>query len=159
MATHLELGDVLDGLNAMKARGLDLRPVWRSVRKLLYADVKEHFASQESPGGRWPPRAQTTEDKRRRRRRRNLTQALGKRKRRRIPPRQVLGRLRTAWAFEVTPRALTMSSKAPWAGVHQQGGIAGHGAHIPQREFAWVSEQFVGTVLTPALVEHVRSAW
>ena len=49
--------------------------------------------------------------------------------------RPILGKLAGSIEAVIQKDTLEMRSRVPWAGVHNDGGTAGHGAHIPQRKF------------------------
>jgi len=46
-----------------------------------------------------------------------------------------LGRVRASIVSKIDASGLTVESRIPWAGVHNEGGTAGHGAKIPARPF------------------------
>lgn len=162
-ATHVDISDVLRGLEAMRARGMDLRPVFRAVRVQLKADVAQHFARKEGPDGAWAPRAASTIERAKQNRGMTFKRGgrrgqLTKRGQRRLGPQ--LGRFRfpNAYRFIVTRQAIEMRAKGDWAGVHQFGGVVGHGAVQPERTFLWASDSLVDA-FEHALVGHVREAW
>lgn len=131
-----DLEELFEGYDEMSAAGRDLRPVWREVKPLVREDVRDHFKTREGPDDTWPPRDKASRGQRR----------------------MLLGRLRTAWSFEIFPRLLRIVSKVPWSGVHQDGGRAGHGASIPQRVHMYFSEKFLD-VLVDRLAEHLVRRW
>lgn len=49
--------------------------------------------------------------------------------------RPILGKLSSSIEATLQRDTLEMRSRVPWAGVHNDGGTAGHGAHIPKRTF------------------------
>lgn len=159
---EVELEDVLGGLTAMQAAGRDLRPVFKELRPLVRADLKQHFADEAAPESAWPGPSRATLEKILAKRGSMSKKGKGllRRGARRLERamKNPLGRLKSAWAFSVGPRFLEARSKAPWSGVHQEGGTAGHGAHIPQRTFAWFSEALIERFvdLTRA---HLEAAW
>lgn len=51
---------------------------------------------------------------------------------------------------------LAATSKVPWAGIHQYGGTAGHGAKIPARPFLWFSQKFLKQAKEIMLTEAFR---
>jgi phage gpG-like protein len=149
----VDMRDVLAGIEAMKKRGLDLRPVWKFARQVMRADVGDHFNDRSGPGGSWPARAASTEERVKQsrgaaRRRRAKYKSRGIKSKLRARPTKLLGRLRGAWLFEATPESLTMRSRVPWADVHQTGGRAGKGGRsgIPARPFAYLSPAAVVAV-------------
>jgi hypothetical protein len=164
MATTVDISDVLRGLDAMKARGMDLRPVFSGVRKALKDDQAEHFQNAEGPDGPWQPRAASTEA-RAAHQMLNATRRRGKlrgtrQRRSRANRRRPLGRFRavSAYRFIVTRQSLEMRPRGPWAGVHQFGGVVGKGSVIPARPFLWASDSLVDA-FEHALVGHLRGAW
>lgn len=48
---------------------------------------------------------------------------------------ELLGQIANSIAYEVTGGNLDVFSRIPWAGVHNKGGTAGHGARMPERTF------------------------
>lgn len=55
---------------------------------------------------------------------------------------QVLGRIASSIKARVQGNVLEIYSSIPWAGVHNEGGTAGHGARIPERRFLeWTPER------------------
>lgn len=48
---------------------------------------------------------------------------------------QQLGRIANSFAIDFDKHNWEMRSRIPWAGVHNEGGTAGHGASIPARVF------------------------
>lgn len=162
-ATSVDISDVLRGLEAMRARGMDLRPVLRGVREQLKVDIAEHFEKHEGPDGDWQGHAASTVA--RALEGRGMTYKRGKRRgaptkraQRRLG--RMLGRFRfpNAYKFIITRQSIEMRAKGDWAAVHQFGGVVGHGAVVPERTFLWASETLVDA-FEHALVGHVREAW
>jgi phage gpG-like protein len=56
-------------------------------------------------------------------------------KNRNIKKHKMLGKLASSINSTIKGSTLTVYSKVPWAGVHNDGGTAGHGARIPERTF------------------------
>lgn len=56
---------------------------------------------------------------------------------------KILGRVALSFKSTVRGGRLTRESKIPWAGVHNEGGAAGHGATIPARPFLFIEERDV----------------
>jgi len=54
---------------------------------------------------------------------------------------RLLGRLASTLRASVRRNLLTVESKVPWAGVHNEGGSAGHGSHIPKRTFLEIDDE------------------
>lgn len=157
---EVQLDDVMDGLDKMVRAGKDLRPVWKAVRRGLFDDLHQHFSDRQGPEGAWAPRAQSSVER--------LLQPHGgksritrkgtlKRKYARILVNQ-LGRLKSWWLIKYDRGSLSATSGAKWSGIHQEGGVAGRGARIPARPFAWVSGSFLGAVADHVL-EHIGKVW
>lgn len=70
---------------------------------------------------------------------------------------RVLGRLGSSIASKVKRGSLTVYSKVPWAGVHNEGGQAGHGAQIPARPFLFLEPEDID-VLAEILVNRMLLA-
>lgn len=163
LGAEIDLRDALDGIDAMRAKGMDLRPVWRAMRPLIKQDLLSHFAAAEGPGGMWPQLAPSTVARRLAgkgmtyKRGRRSGQAT-KRAQKKLSLDRLLGRLKTAWRFESTPGQLVVRSMASWADVHQMSGHGNHGAQIPMRQFAWASDRVFGAI-TDTVQAFVRSAW
>lgn len=49
--------------------------------------------------------------------------------------RPILGKLSSSIEAVIDRDSVVIRSKVPWAGVHNDGGTAGHGARIPERKF------------------------
>lgn len=103
----------------------DLRPAWKEARPILRADLKEHAKKGEGPGGAWPARSSST----------RIRSKSGRRARR------MLGRLPSSVRAKADRSRLVFRWRAPWSSVHQDGGTAGHGARIPARPFAWITDR------------------
>ncbi len=71
---------------------------------------------------------------------------------------KVLGRMASSVKTEVDESSLTIMSKIPWAGIHNDGGVAGNNAQIPERKFLeWTPDdinQFVQIV-----EDHLLKRW
>lgn len=52
----------------------------------------------------------------------------------------LLGKMASSISAKVSGHVLTVQSKIDWSSVHNEGGSAGHGAHIPKREFLSLDE-------------------
>lgn len=137
----IDLEDVFDGFDELSRAGRDLRPVWRELKPVLKADLRMHT---EGPDGPWPPRAKTPRARR------------GRRRRRRRGP--LLGRLKTAFQFEFDHKQLRAVNRIPWSGAHQTGAVVGKGVELPQREFAYASDEFI-ELMVKRILEHVTRRW
>jgi len=140
LTVELDLRDVLEGMDAMRRRALELREFWEAVKPIAKADLEQHFEDAEGPDGPWEGRAATTKERRPRLRR------------------KLLGRLKTAWRSVIGEHALVLYPAIFWAGVHDQGGEAGHGARLPARPFAWISDE-TQDVVRDALGDYIAEAW
>lgn len=69
---------------------------------------------------------------------------------------ELLGAMARSIYATVEGKMLTIESKIAWSGVHNDGGTAGHGARIPQREFlAWTPEDL--KALAEIAVQHAAA--
>jgi phage gpG-like protein len=165
-AVDVDLSDTLKGLDQIQRAGADLRPIWRLARRRIVDDVKSHFAEGQGPEAGWPYLAPSTIH--RRLQARGMTYRRGRRKGTptmkaigrggRLTEGRLLGRLKNAWEFEITPREFVMRSMVPWADVHQTGGIGRNGARIPARPFAWVSDRVIG-LIAEAIRDYMAGVW
>jgi phage gpG-like protein len=55
----------------------------------------------------------------------------------------LLGGLPGGVTTKAKPRSLIAESPIPWAGIHNDGGISGHGSVIPARPFVFFSDSFL----------------
>ena len=162
-SAYFDLTEVDQALADVEQRGRRMAPAFRELRKPLQTDQREHARGQEGPEGRWAPRSPLTEARRRATNRRvRLTKAMKtiaprKLKHRSIPKR-VLGRLPAAVVYTTGEIFVRASSRVPWSGVHQKGGTAGRGSHIPQRTFLWLSAKVIETA-REVLAAYVVKGW
>lgn len=113
---------------------VDIRRVFRDLRGPAVFDQRDHWKNDESPVGHWPGLAASTLERRTRRRGRD------KRGRNRSWPRKLLGRFPTAVQSIASSTSLVVRSRVKkFSWIHQAGGIAGHGARIPSRQYMWIS--------------------
>lgn len=70
---------------------------------------------------------------------------------------KLLGRIAASFESVVRDGNLTLRSKVPWAGVHNEGGSVGHGATVPARPFLFLEERDVD-VLVEILRDHMLVA-
>ena len=61
---------------------------------------------------------------------------------------QILGSLRDSMAIAVKGNTAIVFSHSKWSSVHNDGGTAGHGAAIPQREFLVITESAAREIVT-----------
>jgi phage gpG-like protein len=98
-------------------------------------DQRHHWNKIEAPWGKWPGLAVSTLE--RRTRPRGINRKTGKRQN---WPKRLLGRFPTAVKSIASGRSLIVESRVKrFSMIHQKGGIAGHGAHIPSRQYMWIS--------------------
>lgn len=124
--------DMRAALRRMKRKAGSLGPVLKELRGTLRADLKAHGAQQESPDGKWAPRAAASKSRKPGRTKSG----------RRRAKRKLLGRLLTAINFNVRGKSLIAMSKVRWSMAHQDGGRVGHGAVLPARPFIFISPTF-----------------
>lgn len=136
-ATKVDLSSVERGLDALYARGRDVRPALAGLRKPARRDQVEHGRAQSGPDGRWVRRDRSKKSRRRRR---------------------LLGRLPSATFTRVTRASLVVQSRAKWSQIHQQGGRAGNGARIPARRFLWWSDAILEEA-QKQIVAALERAW
>jgi phage gpG-like protein len=143
--------EVQRGLDAMRGRGHLLGVVFRELRPVLRLDLREHAKFHAGPDGNWPPRAASTLAKIEKRaakvgRTRTRKTKDGTRIRTRNVTRMqnALGSLPGSVRTKAGQRQLVAESPVAWAGIHNEGGIAGHGSSIPARPFVFFSENFLG---------------
>jgi len=49
LTVELDLRDVLEGMDAMRRRALELREFWEAVKPIAKADLEQHFEDAEGP--------------------------------------------------------------------------------------------------------------
>lgn len=146
LVTNVDLRSVEEGLLKLKKAGFSIASVMRDFRREARADQLEHGKKrQESSGSKWAPRATST------------VQGRGA-KRARMRKRRPLGRLSSAIDVKASARGMVVTSRVKWSGVHQDGGVAGHGARIPKREFLWWSPSLLAEV-AHAIVLAAKEDW
>jgi hypothetical protein len=146
--TKVELKDVEDGLFGLSKRATELKQgFWRGAKASARYDLKQHGLQTMGPNGAWPGLSKASQE------RNDLITSGGSRSRRggrkRSPlgrPREILlgnlGKITTAWKTFEDPEQLKFRQMVDWADVHNSGGVAGRGARMPSREFAYFSEKF-----------------
>jgi len=68
----------------------------------------------------------------------------------------LLGQIASSITYEISPGTLTVFSRIPWAGIHNEGGTAGRGAQIPKRAFLyWTPERIAA--LAEIAAKHIAS--
>lgn len=136
--------DVVKGFERMDARRKRLREAFKQLRPPLASNLREHADQQEAPstGSKWPRRATRTEGRSAERAR---TVSVGRERRRRGmsgPLREThvrratqLGSLPETVQTKAIGARLVARSAVAWSAVQNEGGVVGHGAVIPAREF------------------------
>lgn len=148
--------EVERALNRLATAGQDLQPIFNAARKKFRQDQKDHADRQQAPEGRWQswsPRYVQALQARPSRRRYRAHRAGPVRVRGKI-----LGRLPRAFKIVVGHNFMRATSRVPWSGAHQAGGIVGRGVHLPRREFLWVSEKLLHEVVVIATARF-GAAW
>lgn len=122
--------------------GRDLRPIFRAIRPRVRDDLKQHFEQRQGPDGAWAPRAASSVARIISRggliKRGKRKGQLKKRTARRLA--NQLGRLKYAWAYQVSADQLVAVNRVLWAIAQHDGDVVGHGSRIPARPFAWASD-------------------
>lgn len=154
-AVDRRLADV--GVRAERAA-----PAFRELRKPMRSDQREHSKQQQGPDASWAARSPMTTARRdaRARAQKRRARALHPSKvtTSRSMPKRILGRLPSAIMVIAGDLFVRAVSRVPWAGVHQYGGTAGHGARIPQRTFLWLSDKLLETC-RDVILDHVMDGW
>lgn len=145
--------EVRRGLAALERRRKDLRVVFRALKKPLAEDLKAAAAAEHDPETKqgWPPRAPST--RRRAEKRASFTVQRERRRRRMVGPLRETRTMRSGTlgtlphGVKVGARRATLAawSSVRWAGVHNEGGVVGHGSVIPARPFVAFSDAFLDT--------------
>lgn len=137
----IDLGDVEKGLDAMVRRGWAQGAAFSVLKQPLRLDQRDHAKKRQGPHGPWAPQAAST-------RARRLSSPKHRAKR-------LLGRVPGAVTYTSTSDSVSGTSRLAWSGVQADGGVVGHGARLPAREFLWISNAMLITaenVLGSALV-------
>lgn len=122
----VRVGGIISAFQRVKR--MDMRQVYRKLRKPMHKDQREHREAQRGPRGPWAPLASTTLARYARQ---------GIRRNRRI-----LAKLPNPRYTIVTSAMLRMRSRVRWSGAHQNGPTrVGRGSVLPQRQFLWISKQ------------------
>lgn len=125
-----------------KIRKLDTRKVLSDLRGPARFDQRHHWRKEESPQGHWRALAASTVE--RRKRKRGIDRKSGKV---RNWPKKLMGRFPTALQSIVRREELIIKSRVRrFSMIHQEGGIAGHGARIPSRQYLWISPWLIGQI-------------
>lgn len=123
-------------------RKLDIRKVFSDLRGPVRFDQRHHWRKKEAPNRHWAGLALSTLE--RRKRPRGIDRKRGKRQ---SWPRELLGRFPTALQLIASTSELIARSRVKrFSMIHQEGGIAGHGASIPSRQYLWISPFLIGQI-------------
>ncbi len=146
----------------MVKAGGDARKVWRKLRTPLRRDQRDHMRAQESSSGaKWAPLSSSTiEGRLARGGRAGKFTKRGKLKKgaaRRLN-RVLSAKLLTGAKVRIDRRFISITSKVPWAGIHQAGGVAGRNSRIPQREFMWIGDP-LAKLGAKMLAKHIADAF
>lgn len=118
-----------------KVKHLDVKKVFQDMRGVVRFDQRHHWRKEEAPSRHWPGLAASTLE--RRKRPRGFNRKTGKRM---SWPKKLLGRFPTALQMITNSRELIARSRVKrFSMIHQIGGVAGHGAVIPSRQYLWIS--------------------
>ena len=157
-----DLRSIKKAMRKMERAGQDPKKVWRVLRKPLRKDQKEHMrAGEDSKGSKWKPLASSTIERRlskggragkftkrgklRKKAARGLSKLLSQ-------------RLVSGAKVKITRRAIAITSKVRWSGVHQEGGRVGRGSLIPAREFFYIGDGLIRQT-ADALAKHIADAY
>lgn len=114
----------------------DVKKTFGDLKGPAVFDQRHHWNKIEAPWGKWPGLAASTLE--RRTRPRGINRKTGKRQ---SWPKRLLGRFPTAVKSIASGKSLVVESRVKrFSMIHQAGGVAGHGAHIPSRQYMWISE-------------------
>lgn len=115
---------------------IDIKKTFNNLKGPAVFDQRHHWNKVEAPWGKWPGLAPSTLE--RRTRPRGINRRTGKRQ---SWPKRLLGRFPTAVKSIASGKSLVVESRVKrFSMIHQKGGIAGHGARIPSRQYLWISE-------------------
>jgi phage gpG-like protein len=130
---------------------IDTRKVFTELKGPATFDLRHHWRKDEAPQGHWPGLAASTLARRTRRRGRD------KNGKNRNWPKKLLGRFPTAIQHIVSKHSLVVRSRVKrFSMIHQAGGVAGHGARIPSRQYMWISK-FLGEQARKAFVRALQA--
>jgi phage gpG-like protein len=131
----LDIRDVEAGLRGLVRQGAKYRGALAELKSPLRKDQANHGRQMSGPSGKWKPRAQSTVLRARRSKSKKRVKGANRRLLASLPRRTIL--------VQIRGHKLVAFSQVPWAGIHQYGGTAGHGAKIPARPFLWFSPEFL----------------
>ena len=152
---NIDLDDLVKAEGVIKRRTRNLKKPFSRLSLPMKSDQKANFARREGPEGKWPPLAAETRGRKGHKKSRGKTAGrtkTGKRRKRAA----TLGLLKQAFVIQFGKQHLIAKSTARFANgttaaIHQDGGIAGHGAKIPARTHLYMSAQFVERMLGEVL--------
>ena len=157
-----DLRSIKKAMRKMERAGQNPKKVWRVLRKPLRKDQKEHMrAGKDSKGAKWKPLASSTVEGRLSKGGRAgkfTKRGKLKKKAQRGLSKILSQKLVSGAKVKITRKNLSITSKVPWAGVHQHGGRAGRGARIPAREFFYVGTPLIKQTAL-ALARHISKAY
>lgn len=114
---------------------LQVKKTFNELKGPAVFDQRHHWNKVEAPWGKWPGLAASTLERRTRKRGRD------KKGRNRSWPKRLLGRFPTAVKSIASAKSLIVESRVNrFSMIHQEGGVAGHGARIPSRQYMWISQ-------------------
>ncbi len=114
---------------------IDVKRTFNDLKGPAVFDQRHHWNKIEAPWGKWPSLAASTIE--RRTRPRGINRKTGKRQ---SWPKRLLGRFPTAVKSTASGKSLVVESRVKrFSMIHQEGGIAGHAARIPSRQYMWIS--------------------
>lgn len=114
---------------------IDIKKTFNNLKGPAVFDQRHHWNKIEAPWGKWPGLAASTRE--RRTRPRGINRKTGKRQ---SWPKRLLGRFPTAVKSIASGKSLIVESRVKrFSMIHQAGGVAGHGARIPSRQYMWIS--------------------
>lgn len=144
LVLSLDDREVRQGFRQMRRAGADLRPVLRQIRKPLRAELKEHAKSESGPDGAWPKRAPLDERRARKRSLKSVTKGRGRKKRtEEVRMHQLLGKMPGLTTIRQRGQKLRAVNPIPWSAAHNEGAVVGRGSVVPQREFVFMSDDFL----------------
>lgn len=146
----IDLSDVRQGMRAMTRQAESRAAIFfGELRRPAREEVREHRDAKRGPAATWPPRATST---------RARAQRGGRPRRRKGASRGLLGRLPAMYQAKAQRDGLLMTHRVPWSSIHDEGGVAGHGARIPRRRFAFLTAKFTDDVAV-AWARFVLGGW
>lgn len=157
-----DLRSIKKAMRTMERAGENPKKVWRVLRKPLRKDQKEHMrAAEDSKGGKWKPLASSTIERRLSKGGRAgkfTKRGKLKKKAQRGLSKLLSQKLVSGAKVKITRSAIVITSKVPWAGVHQHGGRVGRGSMLPAREFFYVGDGLIKQTAR-ALAKHIADAY